>query len=892
MELIAIAISLLVLWITSSRVTDVEKENQDIKGQLEKILKLLKDSSIPVVEDKPIIVTSRNEDSAKETELSVDWKTANSSEEKLISNTPSQSAEKSEPEISFEQRFGARLPVWIGGIALALAGIFMVKYSIEAGILTEKVRVILGGIFGAGLLCLSNWIAVQKNIANGEKISQTIAGAAIVDLYACMYATTSLYHFIPSFLGFAGMAAITMMAIVMSLRYGPPIAIFGLIGGFLTPALVSSSEPSAVALFIYLYIILVGLFTVIRKQNWWMLSIPTILAVFLWVVIWLATGFTSSDGLCLGLFLIAVCTTVILTSRSAMEDDKVGGVNLSPTINYLTLGGSALLMASVLGMSNFGFIEWGLFGLLALGSIVLAYLNQKLYGFAPLITAAISAIMLIEWQTVASSELAITIVSFASLYIAAGYFLMWKSTNQKLWAILVGVTSIGYYLIGYCKLHLVLSAFLTSNLNYWFANQPIWGEIALVGSFLAAQVTKKINSKFNKEEEIRQHLLAIFAIISTAFLSIACTIELQKEFLPIVFASQILAMSWINNRVDIVALPKIAQALFAIFVLLLTPQILVIFELVLCSLVGEAHGALSDLVMIKNPLIYFGIPALELVTASLFLTKQKDGAKQGGNDFVELLEAAAVILTTLASYYLVRSIFSVNINVLANKAGFVERGVITNVFCLYAVLCLWLGRKFNRNIILISGFAFLVTAILRIFYFDLIIYNPLLTGQSVGTIPILNALVLPYGLPVLALLFVNRELINLKDKFCLICNNIFVLVLLFALISLNIRQIYHGEYLNLMKASDAETYTYSVVWLLSGIALLFFGTLRKNKMIRVSSLVLVILAVGKVFLYDASELTGLYRVFSFLGLGISLIGLSWFYTRFISEEKPRVNQSI
>ncbi|MEJ2124853.1 MAG: hypothetical protein P8Y47_08590, partial [Alphaproteobacteria bacterium] len=31
----------------------------------------------------------------------------------------------------------------------------------------------------------------------------------------------------------------------------------------------------------------------------------------------------------------------------------------------------------------------------------------------------------------------------------------------------------------------------------------------------------------------------------------------------------------------------------------------------------------------------------------------------------------------------------------------------------------------------------------------------------------------------------------------------------------------------------------------------------------------------------AGSLTGLYRVFSFLGLGLSLIGLSYFYGRFV-----------
>ena len=53
------------------------------------------------------------------------------------------------PEISFEERFGTRWVVWVGGVALALGGIFLVRYSIEAGLLGPKVRVFLGALFAA-----------------------------------------------------------------------------------------------------------------------------------------------------------------------------------------------------------------------------------------------------------------------------------------------------------------------------------------------------------------------------------------------------------------------------------------------------------------------------------------------------------------------------------------------------------------------------------------------------------------------------------------------------------------------------------------------------------------------------------------------------------------------
>ena len=51
--------------------------------------------------------------------------------------------------------------------------------------------------------------------------------------------------------------------------------------------------------------------------------------------------------------------------------------------------------------------------------------------------------------------------------------------------------------------------------------------------------------------------------------------------------------------------------------------------------------------------------------------------------------------------------------------------------------------------------------------------------------------------------------------------------------------------------------------------------------LRLAALALVVLVTAKVFLLDMAGLVGLWRVLSFLGLGLSLIGLSAFYRRFV-----------
>jgi uncharacterized membrane protein len=48
----------------------------------------------------------------------------------------------------------------------------------------------------------------------------------------------------------------------------------------------------------------------------------------------------------------------------------------------------------------------------------------------------------------------------------------------------------------------------------------------------------------------------------------------------------------------------------------------------------------------------------------------------------------------------------------------------------------------------------------------------------------------------------------------------------------------------------------------------------------------MLIAVGKVFLFDTSELHDLWRVVSYLGLGLSLMFLAWLYRRFVVVARP------
>ena len=157
-----------------------------------------------------------------------------------------------------------------------------------------------------------------------------------------------------------------------------------------------------------------------------------------------------------------------------------------------------------------------------------------------------------------------------------------------------------------------------------------------------------------------------------------------------------------------------------------------------------------------------------------------------------------------------------------------------------------------------------------------------------------NLLLLAYGLPALfaALFFrVANSRRSGGDRHVATIAGILVLVLIFIEVSLEVRRAFHGSILvsghvdgafrDAGETSNAEWYAYSVAWLMYAGVLLTLGIRRMSSALRHASLVLIMLTTAKLFVLDMSELTGLFRVASFLGLGLSLIGVGYLYQRYV-----------
>ena len=81
----------------------------------------------------------------------------------------------------------------------------------------------------------------------------------------------------------------------------------------------------------------------------------------------------------------------------------------------------------------------------------------------------------------------------------------------------------------------------------------------------------------------------------------------------------------------------------------------------------------------------------------------------------------------------------------------------------------------------------------------------------------------------------------------------------------------------------------SAFWALVGFGSLLFGLLRDDRRFRIAGFALLTAAIAKVFLFDLSTLESIYRVLSFIALGLLLLAAAFAYQRIrarIVEEAP------
>lgn len=212
-----------------------------------------------------------------------------------VRSTPS--APKPAPEakpapglkVDWERFMGVNLFAWVGGFALFLAVAFFIKYSFENNLIPPEMRVALGFVAGIGLL-VGGMVLKRKAY---EATSQTLCATGTVILYAVSFACHAYYHFTGAAATFALMVLVTVTAFLLAVRLNAlVVAILGLVGGFLTPPLLSTGVDNPLGLFGYVAILDAGLVAVAMKRRWYFLVVFGVVGTLLTLIGWTHEFFT------------------------------------------------------------------------------------------------------------------------------------------------------------------------------------------------------------------------------------------------------------------------------------------------------------------------------------------------------------------------------------------------------------------------------------------------------------------------------------------------------------------------------------------------------------------------------------------------------------------------
>lgn len=187
---------------------------------------------------------------------------------------------------SLENAIGTR---WIGriGVLAILFGVaFFLKYSFDNKLIGETGRVMLGIFWGAVFIGAGEYLQKKKNL---ELYGQMLSGGGLAVLYLALYAAFALYHLIPAPLATAGMLAVTTTGMTLSIRYSTySLAAIALLGGFLTPVMLSTGQNQPLTLFCYVLLLDIGTMLLLRFRQW-----PSLVAASLLGTVFLYFGWHS-----------------------------------------------------------------------------------------------------------------------------------------------------------------------------------------------------------------------------------------------------------------------------------------------------------------------------------------------------------------------------------------------------------------------------------------------------------------------------------------------------------------------------------------------------------------------------------------------------------------------
>lgn len=742
---------------------------------------------------------------------------------------------------------------WIGAIALALGGVFLAKYSLEAGLLSPAMRLSAGGLFGIGLIAAAYYLHYKRIVFEGfnNYIPAALAGGGFITCFALMFLAYNSFSMLSAEWAFIGLAVIAVCASAMAIKLGPLLAVIGIIGAYSVPVWVNTGSGQLFSLLIYVALVSVAAAVVAHKVQrvwlWYLLWVGHIgwylvgLTLFNYDTVWLIGAFALLS--ILGLIAIARLGLGFNTLEVRPHSFK-RLVNLFPDHGLLLAFIAPLMITMLLSVFN---LQWQIVALLSIALLLFLVLKNSRWD---------------AWQGVSLLVALLLVVSAKQTYTFDDALFIFKNEYGLGLLLALGLSGYGLYFGNkYPKrltFHLLasLSVFvLVGTLYAMIPNTalatayPLWAVLLCLMSAVLIKFTQNNTTLWQRFS---------YWVGANANITLAITMLLSDSGLTIALAVQVLLLSLLIKKYNVAMPHWPIKALVAALLLRLT-----------LSPWTPSYDELSIFGLHWSLVVYPLCIGLFFAAAKCFNTSKLKIWLEGA-----ALHCLALFVTTETSYQLVGhypQLFSLS---------FYEQVLLS---CnLLALGCVYLYRAQSAGQLgkLYRTAGLILSALAGLLLIQTTLdNNPLLMRLYVGETPIFNWVLLIWLVPSLLVLWLASLVKSLNAKLSQITLGVSGLLAVLAINTL-IRQYWQGGFIYLDKAtSDAELYSYSVIWLLLGALVVIAGHLKQQRLLQNVGLGILGAVIVKVFLIDMANLTGLLKALSFIGLGLSLVGLSWLFQK-------------
>lgn len=759
--------------------------------------------------------------------------------------------------------------VWLGGLSVALAGIFMVHYSVSEGLMGPLLQLLLALGVGGALHGGAEYL--RRHHGRGDQIFTALAGSGSVTLYAALLAGIHHYQLIGPLLGLTLLAAVSLGTMVLARLHGPLLALMGLSGAYLVPLLIDGNIGSVSFVLTYSLLITISSQLLMRYvfRNW--LWYATLAGALLW---WLAAFFSGGlvSGEELGGQLLALYITALWLSFAFIPSWAKGkGANIAKA--RLRDAFIALLLAW--GLSIVGqwadtplFLNW----LLILPAACLIPQSRGALWYLPwgavLASAAgwfvylagmdLDSVYLMQFPATQHAAFSRYLIAAAVITTALG-FGQWRLSDKARWASLTLLSPLVWLLLGWLLLH-----GLEPSIDW------------ALGALLLGTLYGALTWQLDKQTHYRSGQVWATLAAHLSY-SLAVTMALREASLTLALAAQLVSLVWLARRFTMPPLYLLVKVLLAVIVARLT------LNPWLASY--DANSAQMNFYLSSHWSLWtYGGSTLFAVIATKLAERH--------HAIRPWLEAASLHLFVLflgseLRYWLYDG------DIFSQQYTFTEATLNMLLWGGLSITYMIRAKAAEQWAWLYRGCAWILLCLSSLSYLLLISwYNPWWGETAIGATPIFNMLLPAYGGPVLLALIISRfpqfvPKLALKLTLNLTTNlTARSLVLSVAggafmlFTALEIRQLWRGSDLAFWHGvSDGELYSYSVVGMLYAIMAIIYATKNGHARFYKAGMVLLGLVIAKIFLIDMDGLEGLWRVAAFMGLGLALLVLAWMHQK-------------